>query len=61
MPTNEDRKAAKEAADRVDWTKLNALTDTEIDAAADADEINPTMSDEERARAYRPIPLAAAE
>ena len=59
MLTKDDRKSADQAAAKVDWTKLAAVTEEQIDAAADLD--NPVMTDEEKAKAYRPAPLAAAE
>jgi len=59
--TKDDRKTADQAAAEVDWAKLSALTEAEIAAAAADDLDNPVMTDEEKAKAYRPAPLAAAE
>ncbi|MDZ4689960.1 hypothetical protein [Terricaulis sp.] len=63
MPTKEQLEAANKALKDVDWKKLDAMTDAEIDAAAEADADNPPMTDEELASAWRvkPITKTAAE
>lgn len=62
MPTKRDIEAAKEAFERAK-TRLAALTDEQIEAAADADEDNPLATDEELAGAWRvkPVEKTAAE
>lgn len=42
-------------ADKTDWARLNALTDAEIEAAAEADLENPLLTDAELKR-FRPVP-----
>jgi len=42
-------------ADKTDWARLNALTDAEIEAAAEADLENPLLSDAEL-KQFRPVP-----
>jgi len=63
VPTKEQLEAANKALKDVDWKKLDAMTDAEIDAAAEADADNPPMTDEELASAWRvkPITKTAAE
>lgn len=63
MPTKKQLEAANRALKNVDWKKLDAMTDDEIDAAAAADPDNPPMTDEELASAWRvkPITKTAAE
>lgn len=63
MPTKEQLEAADKALDKVDWEKIDALTDEQIEAAAEADADNPPATDEELARAWRvtPISKTAAE
>lgn len=63
MPTKSDIEAAKRAFERVDKARLDAMTDDEIDAAAEADADNPPMTDEELASAWRvkPVTKTAAE
>lgn len=63
MPTKEQLEAANKALKDVDWKKLDAMTDDEIDAAAEADPDNPPMTDEELASAWRvkPVTKTAAE
>ena len=63
MPTKEQLEAANKALKDVDWKKLDAMTDDEIDAAAEADPDNPPLTDEELARAWRvtPVTKTAAE
>ncbi len=50
MPTKKQLAEAAEAAERVDWAKLDAMTDEEIEAAALADPDNPPLTDEELAQ-----------
>lgn len=63
MPTKEQLEAANRALKDVDWKKLDAMTDDEIDAAAEADPDNPPLTDEELASAWRvkPATKTAAE
>jgi putative transcriptional regulator len=42
-------------ADKTDWARLNALTDAEIEAAAEADLENPLLTDAEL-KQFRPVP-----
>jgi putative transcriptional regulator len=42
-------------ADKTDWARLNALTDTEIEAAAEADLENTLLTDAEL-KQFRPVP-----
>jgi putative transcriptional regulator len=42
-------------ADKTDWVRLNALTDADIEAAADADLENPLLTDAEL-KQFRPVP-----
>ncbi|MBC7767679.1 MAG: hypothetical protein H7124_02725 [Phycisphaerales bacterium] len=58
MPTKEDLEAAWKAFERVEKARLEAMTDDEIDAAAEADPDNPPLTDEELARAWRVTPVA---
>ena len=44
-------------ADKTDWARLNALTDAEIEAAAEADLENPLLTDAEL-KQFRPVPNA---
>ena len=58
MPTKRDLEAAKRAFERIDKARLDAMTDDEIDAAAEADPDNPPLTDEELASAWRVTPIA---
>ena len=42
-------------ADKTDWTRLNALTETEIEAAAGTDLDNPLLTETEL-KTFRPVP-----
>jgi putative transcriptional regulator len=42
-------------ADKTDWARLNALTDAEIEATAEADLENPLLTDAEL-KQFRPVP-----
>ena len=42
-------------ADKTDWARLNALTDAEIEATAEADLENPLLTDTEL-KQFRPVP-----
>jgi putative transcriptional regulator len=42
-------------ADKTDWVRLNALTDADIEAAAEADLENPLLTDAEL-KQFRPVP-----
>ena len=50
----EDR-TLRPIADKTDWTRLNALTETEIEAAAGADLDNPLLTETEL-KTFRPVP-----
>ena len=50
MPTKKQLAEAAKAAEQVDWAKLDAMTDEEIEAAARSDPDNPPLTDEELAR-----------
>jgi len=58
MPTKKDLEAANKALMDIDWKKLDAMTDDEIDAAAENDPDNPPLTDEELASAWRVTPIA---
>ena len=42
-------------ADKTDWARLNALSEVEIEAAAEADLENPLLTDAEL-KQFRPVP-----
>jgi hypothetical protein len=46
----------KKALDTVDWAKIDALTDEQIEAAARSDPDNPPLTGDELARLRRPAP-----
>ena len=50
VPTKKQLKEAADSAKRVDWTKLDAMIDREIEAAAKADPDNPLLTKEQLAR-----------
>jgi hypothetical protein len=50
VPTKKQLAEAAKAAAQVDWAKLDAMTDEEIEAAARSDPDNPPLTDEELAR-----------
>ena len=50
MPTKKQLAEAAEALKRVDWAKLEAMTDREIEAAALSDPDSPPLTDEQLAR-----------
>ena len=50
MPTKKQLDEAAEAFKQVDWAKLDAMTDEEIEAAALSDPDNPPLTDEDFAR-----------
>jgi hypothetical protein len=54
VPTKKQLDEAAEAAKRVDWAKIDAMTDEEIEAAARSDPDNPPLTDEELAQ-MRPV------
>ena len=58
MPTKNDLEMARKAFERADKTRLGAMTDDEIDAAAEADPDNPPATGDELARAWRVKPVA---
>ena len=50
MPIKKQLKEAAKAADRVDWAKIDAMSDKDIEAAARSDPDNPLLTKEELAR-----------
>jgi hypothetical protein len=56
VPTKKQLDEAAEAAKRVDWAKIDAMTDEEIEAAAHSDPDNPPLTDQELAQMRRVIP-----
>ena len=54
MPTKKQLDEAAKAADKVDWAKLDAMTDEQIEAAARSDPDNPPLTDEQLKR-LRPV------
>ena len=50
MPTKKQLAKAAKAAEKVDWTQLDAMTDEEIEAAARSDPDNLPLTDEQLAR-----------
>jgi hypothetical protein len=51
VPTEKQRAEADKAAAMVDWARLDAMTDQEIEAAATSDPDNPPLTDEQLAEA----------
>jgi hypothetical protein len=47
VPTKKQIDAAEKAFARVDWAKLDAMTDEEIEAAARSDPDNPPLTNED--------------
>ena len=58
MPTEKDLEAARRAFQRADKARLDAMTEDQIDAAAEADAENPPATKEELAHAWRVRPAA---
>ena len=50
MPTKKQLKQAADTAKHVDWNKIDAMTDREIEAAAKSDPDNPLLTREQLAR-----------
>jgi hypothetical protein len=50
VPTKKQLAGAARAAERVDWAKLDAMTDEEIEAAARSDPDSPPLTEEQLAR-----------
>ena len=50
MPTPKQKNELRKALDAVDWAKLDAMTDEEIEAAARSDPDNPPLTDEQLAK-----------
>jgi hypothetical protein len=50
VPTQKQKDKLQKALDAVDWAKLDAMTDEEIEAAARSDPDNPPLTDEELKR-----------
>jgi hypothetical protein len=55
VSTKKQKDKLREALDSVDWAKIDAMTDEEIEAAARADPDNPPLTDEQLARMRRVI------
>ena len=47
MPTKKQKDELRRALDAVDWARIDAMTDEEIEAAAVADPDNPPLTDEQ--------------
>lgn len=56
MPTKKQLEEAAEAMKQVDWAKIDAMTDEEIEAAARSDPDNPPLTDAELAQMRRVTP-----
>jgi hypothetical protein len=56
VPTKKQLEEAAEAMKQVDWAKIDAMTDEEIEAAARSDPDNPPLTDEELAQMRRVTP-----
>jgi hypothetical protein len=56
VPTKKQIDEAAKALDAVDWAKIDAMTDEEIEAAARSDPDNPPLTDEELAQMRRVTP-----
>ena len=54
MATAKEKNELGRALDAVDWAKIDAMTDEEIEAAARSDPDNPPLTDEELAQ-MRPV------
>ena len=54
MPTKKQLDEAAEAMKQIDWAKIDAMTDEEVEAAVRSDPDNPPLSDEELAQ-LRPV------
>ena len=54
MPTPKQKDKLQKALDAVDWAKLDAMTDEQIEAAARSDPDNPPLTDEQLKR-LRPV------
>jgi len=50
VPTKKQLKEAAESAKRIDWAKIDELSDREIEAAAKADPDNPLLTKEQLQR-----------
>ena len=63
MPTKRHLVMADKALEKVDWKKIDALSDEEIEAAARADPDNPLLTDEAltKAKRVRSVDKTAAE
>jgi len=59
VPTKKQLEEAAEAMKQVDWAKIDAMTDEEIEAAARSDPDNPPLTDEELAQMRRVNPRPA--
>jgi hypothetical protein len=55
VPTKKQKDELQKALDAVDWARIDAMTDEEIEAAARADPDNPPLTDEELASMRRVI------
>ena len=56
MSTRKKKNELERALDAVDWAKIDAMTDEEIEAAARSDPDNPPLTDEELAQMRRVTP-----
>jgi hypothetical protein len=56
VPTKKQLKEAADALKHVDWAKLDAMTDEEIEEAARSDPDNPPLTEDELACLRRPSP-----
>jgi hypothetical protein len=56
VPTKKQLEEAAEAMKQVDWAKIDAMTDEEIEAAARSDPDNPPLTNEELAQMRRVTP-----
>lgn len=56
MSTRKKKNELEQALDAVDWAKIDAMTDEEIEAAARSDPDNPPLTDEELAQMRRVTP-----
>jgi hypothetical protein len=56
VSTRKKKNELEQALDAVDWAKIDAMTDEEIEAAARSDPDNPPLTDEELAQMRRVTP-----
>jgi hypothetical protein len=58
VSTKKKKNELEQALDAVDWAKIDAMTDDEIEAAARSDPDNPPLTDAELAQMRRVNPRA---